>query len=83
MLMLNDFLQGLLVSATIVYVTYFFMRVTAYCVVWLIGTLSFKQSDHSHRYVERTLSNVGEGGVRSGQALAFPILREANHASVE
>jgi hypothetical protein len=83
MLTLTSCLQDLIVSGTIVYVTYCFMRITAYCVLWLIGILSFKQGDDRHRYAERTLSHVGEAGVESGQASAFPILGEVNHASVE
>jgi hypothetical protein len=83
MLMLTTYLQDLIVSGTIVYVTYCFMRVTAYGVLWLIEILSFKQGDRLHGYAERTLSHVGEEGVGSGQASAFPILGEANHASVE
>jgi hypothetical protein len=80
MLTLTAFLQNLIVSGTIVYVTYCFMRIAAYCVLWLIGILSFKQGDAPHRYAEQTLSHVGEG---LGQASAFPILRETNDASVE
>jgi hypothetical protein len=38
-------MANLIVLGTIVYVTYFFMRITAYCVLWLIGALSFKQGD--------------------------------------
>jgi hypothetical protein len=40
-------MANLIVLGTIVYVTYFFMRITAYCVLWLIGALSFKQGDGS------------------------------------
>jgi hypothetical protein len=83
MLMLTTYLQDLIVSGTIVYVTYCFMRITAYCVLWLIGILSFKQGDDLHGFAERALSHVSEEGVGSGQASAFPILGEANHASVE
>jgi hypothetical protein len=36
------FLQNLIVSATLVYATYILMRLTAYCVLWSIGKLSFK-----------------------------------------
>jgi hypothetical protein len=38
-------MANLIVLGTIVYVTYFFMRITAYCVLGLIGALSFKQGD--------------------------------------
>jgi hypothetical protein len=82
MLTLTAFLQDLVVSGTIVYVTYCFMRITAFGVLWLIGTLSFKQHD-AHRDAERTRSHTGEEGVGFAQASALPILREANHASVE
>jgi hypothetical protein len=40
-------MANLIVLGTIVYVTYCFMRITAYCVFWLIGALSFKQCDGS------------------------------------
>jgi hypothetical protein len=83
MLTLNAFLQDLVVSGTIVYVTYCFMRITAYGVLWLIETLSFKQSDDPHRDAERTRSDAGEERAGLAQASALPILREANHASVE
>jgi hypothetical protein len=40
-------MANLIVLASIVYVTYCFMRITAYCLLWLIGALSFKQGDGS------------------------------------
>jgi hypothetical protein len=40
-------MANLIVLGTIVYVTYCFLRITAYCVLWLIGALSFKQRDGS------------------------------------
>jgi hypothetical protein len=36
-------MTNLIVLASIVCVTYCFMRITAYCVLWLIGALAFKQ----------------------------------------
>jgi hypothetical protein len=42
MLTLVDFLESLIVSGAIVYVTYSLMRFTAYCVCRLIQKLSFK-----------------------------------------
>ena len=83
MLTLTAFLQDLVVSGTIVYVTFCFMRITAFGVLWLIGTLSFEQGDDPHRDAERARSHAGEEGVALAQASALPILREANHASVE
>jgi hypothetical protein len=38
-------MANLIVSGTIVYVTYCFMHITAHCVLWLLGVLSFKQGD--------------------------------------
>jgi hypothetical protein len=40
-------MANLIVLGTIIYVSYYFMRITAYCVLWLIGALSFKQGDGS------------------------------------
>lgn len=40
-------MANLIVLVSIVYVTYCFMRITAYCVLSLIGALSFKQGDGS------------------------------------
>ncbi len=53
MLTLITLLQALIVSGTIVCVTYGLMRVTAYCVLWLIE-LSFKPSDDPQRHADRT-----------------------------
>jgi hypothetical protein len=36
-------MANLIALGTIIYVTYYFMRITAYCVLGLIGALSFKQ----------------------------------------
>jgi len=47
MLTLITFLQALIVSGTILYVTYCLMRFTAHCVLWLIGKLSFKPGDQT------------------------------------
>ena len=79
MLTLTSFLQDLIVSGTIVYISYCCMRIAAYCVLWLIGMLSFKQGDGPHRFAERTVSQVGKEGVGLAQASPFPILKEANH----
>jgi hypothetical protein len=38
-------MANLIVLGTIVCVTYCFMRIAAYCVLWLIGALAFKQGD--------------------------------------
>jgi hypothetical protein len=53
MLTLTTLLQALIVSGTIVCVTYGLMRITAYCVLWLIE-LSFKPSDDPQRHAART-----------------------------
>ena len=53
MLTLTPLLQALIVSGTIVCVTYCLMRVAAYCVLWLIE-LSFKPSDDPQRHADRT-----------------------------
>jgi hypothetical protein len=53
MLTLTPLLQALIVSGTIVCVTYCLMRVTAYCVLLLIE-LSFKPSDAPQRHADRT-----------------------------
>jgi hypothetical protein len=50
----NTFLQALIVSGTIVCVTYCLMRFTAHCVLWLIDKLSFKPRDDLHRHADRT-----------------------------
>jgi hypothetical protein len=42
-------MANLIVLGSIVYVTYCFLRITAYCALWLIGALSFKQRDGSLR----------------------------------
>ena len=39
-----EFLEDLIVSGAVVYVTYSLMRFTAYCVCWMIQKLSFKPS---------------------------------------
>jgi hypothetical protein len=44
MLTLVDFLEALIVSGAVVYVTYSLMRLTAYCVCWVIEKLSFKSA---------------------------------------
>lgn len=54
MLTLTNFLQDLIVSGTIVYVTYCFMRFTAYCLLWLIGKLPFKPGENRRRHAGRT-----------------------------
>ena len=53
MLTLITILQVLIVLGTIVCVTYCLMRFTAYCVLWLIGKLSFKPGDDPHRHADR------------------------------
>jgi hypothetical protein len=40
-------MANLIVLGTIVCVTYCFMRIAAYSVLWLIGALTFKQGDGS------------------------------------
>jgi hypothetical protein len=47
MLTLVDFLESLIISGAIVYVTYSLMRFTAYSVCWLIQKLSFKPATKS------------------------------------
>jgi len=54
MLTLISFLQALIVSGTIVFVTYCLMRFTAYCVLWLIEKRPFKPRDDPHRQADRT-----------------------------
>jgi len=53
MLTLTTLLQALIVSGSVVCVTYGLMRVTAYCVLWLIE-LSFKPSGDSQRHAAST-----------------------------
>jgi hypothetical protein len=53
MLTLITLLQALIVSRAIVSVTYYVMRVTTYCVLWLIE-LSFKPSNDPQRHADRT-----------------------------
>jgi hypothetical protein len=55
--MLIYLLQALIVSGTIVCVTYYLMRVAAYCVLWLVE-LSFKPGDDRQRRRPDTLSHV-------------------------
>ena len=54
MLTLITVLQALIVLGTIVCVTYCLMRFTAYCVLWLIGKLSFKPGDNRRQHEDRT-----------------------------
>ncbi len=42
---LATFLESLIVSGAVVYVTYCLMRLTAYCVCWSIERLSFKAAN--------------------------------------
>jgi hypothetical protein len=85
MLTLTTFLQDLIVSGTIVYVTYFFMRFTAYCLLWLIGKLSFKPGDNRRHHADRTApSPVAENAVLVvTNDVRISSLRETSHASVE
>src|SRR5262252_6608854 len=53
MLTLTTLLQALFVSGIIACVTYCLMRVTAYCVLWLIE-LSFKPTDDLQQHADRT-----------------------------
>jgi len=85
MLTLITFLQTLAVLAIIVCVTYCLMHLTAYCLLWLIEKLPFEPSDGPHGHK----SNIPLPGAEDvswglGRTIsAFPILREAKHASVE
>jgi hypothetical protein len=83
MLTLIDLLQALLVSGIIVYVTYYFMRFTAHCVLWLIE-ISFKPADDLGRQADRTpprmLPKTSSGW---GKRRLISYLGETNHASVE
>ena len=54
MQMLNTFLQALIVFGTIVCVTYYLLRFTAYGVLCLIGKLSFKLGDDAYQHADRT-----------------------------
>jgi hypothetical protein len=85
MLTLITFLQALILSGTIVYVSYCLMRFTAYCVLWLIEKLTIKAGgDPSLARRSDTPSHVAEDVIGLGQTRsAFPILRETDHASVE
>ena len=53
MLTPTTILEALIVSGTLVCVTYFLMRVTAHCVLWLIE-LSFRPSEDTQRHLNLT-----------------------------
>jgi len=55
---LITFLEALIVSGTIVCVTYCLMRFTAYSLLWLIEKLSFQPDDGRHRCADRTSHRV-------------------------
>ena len=54
MLTLIALLRALIVSGTIVFVTYCLMRFGMYGVLWLIDKLSFEPSGDRHRHAEST-----------------------------
>jgi hypothetical protein len=57
MLTLADFLEYLIVSVAIVYVTYSLMRFTAYSVCWLIQKLPFEPATGPVMQAERAPSH--------------------------
>jgi len=80
--MLIYFLQALIVPGTIVCVTYYLMRVTVYCVLWLIE-LSFKPSDGPQRRRPNALSAVTEDVVGQTTASVFYLKKRTMHLSNE
>jgi hypothetical protein len=54
MLTLITFLEALIMLGTILCVTYCSMSLTAYCLLWLIGKLSFKPGDNRRQHADRT-----------------------------
>jgi len=82
MVMLICLLQALIVSGTIVWVTYYLMRVAAYCVLWLIE-LSFKPSDDPQRRRPNALSRVTEDLVGQTTASGFYLKKRTMHLSNE
>lgn len=64
MLTLTIFLQDLILSGMIVYVTYCFMRFIAYLLLWLIGKISFKPRDNRRHPADRRPSDVAGDLVR-------------------
>lgn len=82
MVMFIYLLQALIVSGTIVCVTYYLMRVAAYCVLWLIE-LSFKPSDDPQRCRPNALSHVTEDVVRQTTACVFDLKKRTVHLSNE
>jgi hypothetical protein len=56
MLTLVDFLEALILSTAIVYVTYSLMRFTAWCVYWLIQKLSFQPARGRAMQADRSSS---------------------------
>ena len=51
---LGTVLQTLIVSGIIVYVSYCFMRLTAYGLLWLIGKLSFNPGNEPYPHTDPT-----------------------------
>ncbi len=77
-------LQALIVSGTIVFVTYCLMRFAAYCVLWLIDKLSFEPSDDRHRHADPTpICMLPKRYESEAMTVCFSYFGETNHASVE
>jgi hypothetical protein len=84
MLTLITFLEALILLGGLLCVTYCAMSLTAYCLLWLIGKLSFKPGDNRRQRADRTPYRMSpQTSSDSGKQRLHFLQRETRHASVE